>query len=114
MVILSTSEHAESHCSAEIARYQLVNFFSPIKLEIQSKASQNCSGWQGPTQQAGPSTKSRTIQHFLHDEGFCLRHFFLLQFKSQFHFQERFGHRKWFCFSQCLDIPFLPHTHNLA
>lgn len=72
MAILSTSEHAESHCSAEIARYQLVNFFPPIKLEIQSKASQNCSGRQSTTQQAGPSTKSRTIQHFLHDEGFCL------------------------------------------
>lgn len=71
MAILSISEHAESHCSAEIARYQLVNS-PPIKLEIQSKASQNCSGRQGTTQQAGPSTKSRTIQHFLHDEGFCL------------------------------------------
>lgn len=35
MAILSTSEHAESHCSAEIARYQLVNSPPlPTKLEI--------------------------------------------------------------------------------
>lgn len=100
MAILSTSEHAESHCSAEIGRYQLVNSPPlPIKLEIQSKTSQNCSGQQGTTQQAGPSTKSRTIQHFLHDEGFCLtgREIFL-----HLSDQQIVRHTKWFFLSYSL------------